>query len=173
VVQLDARLPGLLAGTDRPADQAERLEFVRVCVLKQRFAVAAGLYAEAFTVQPRLAADLRAGHRFHAAWSAAQGGCGRGADGPGLSAGERLRWRRQALTWLRDDLAARQRQLEADPSAGPALARTLRHWQTDPDLAGLREPAELARLSAEERVACERLWADVAQLLRRAQAPKK
>jgi serine/threonine-protein kinase len=48
----------------------------------------------------------------------------------------------------------------------------MRHWQADPDLAGLRDPAELAKLSAEERVACERLWADVAALLQQAQDRK-
>jgi Flp pilus assembly protein TadD len=172
MVELDARLPGLLAGTDRPADDAERLGFARLCSLKQQFATAAGLYAEAFAAQPRLAADLRAGDRYNAACTAAQAGRGRGAEEPRLSAGERLRWRRQALTWLRDDLAARQSQLVANPSADPAVAWTLQHWQTDPDLVGLRNPAELAKLSAEERPACERLWADVAALLRQAQDRK-
>jgi tetratricopeptide (TPR) repeat protein len=172
LLELDARLPGLLAGTDRPADQAELLGFALVCLSKQRFAAAAGLYAEALATRPGLATDPRAGHRYNAACSAARAGCGQGADAAGLSPADRLRWRRQALTWLRDEQAARQRQLEADPSAGPALARTLRHWQTDPDLAGLRDPAELTKLSAEERAACERLWADVAALLQQAQARK-
>jgi superkiller protein 3 len=169
LVELDARWPALLAGTDRPADQTERLDFAQLCSVKQRFAAAAGLYAEAYASQPRLADDLRAGHRYNAACFATRAGCGQGADAAGLTAADRLRWRRQALTWLRDDLAARSSQLAADRSASPVFAQTLRHWQTDLDLAGLRDPANLAKLTAEERAACERLWADVAALLRQVQ----
>jgi serine/threonine-protein kinase len=170
LVELEPRLPGLLAGTDRPANDTERLEFARLCDLKQRYAAAARLYAEAFVAQPSLTADLQVGHRYGAACSAAQAGCGRGVDGSGLSAGERLRWRRQALTWLRDDLAGWARLLQGGgPAVGPALTQPLRHWQSNPDLAGLRDPAELARLPAEERAACQRFWADVAALLRQAQ----
>jgi serine/threonine-protein kinase len=164
---LDARLPGLLAGTDRPANQAERLEFAQVCGLKQRFAAAAALYAEAFAAQPRLAADLGAEHRYAAACYAARAGAGQGTDAVGLSAGEQLRWRRQALTWLRDDLAAWDRQLQGKPATGPGIRQTLRHWMSDPDLAVLRDPGALPLLPAEERAACQRLWIDVADLLKR------
>jgi serine/threonine-protein kinase len=148
------------------------VEFAQLCSLKQRFAAAAGLYAEAFASLPRLAADLGAAHRYNAACSAARAECGQGADAAGLSPADRLRWRRQALTWLRDDLAAYATQLAADPSSGPRVAQRMRHRQADPDLAGLRDPAQLARLSAEERAACERLWVDVAALLQRAQDRK-
>jgi hypothetical protein len=48
----------------------------------------------------------------------------------------------------------------------------MRHWRADPNLAGLRVPTELTRLPAEERAACDRLWADVAGLLRRAEKQK-
>src|SRR5262249_16807387 len=43
-----------------------------------------------------------------------------------------------------------------------AVQWKLRHWQKDSDLAGLRDAAALAKLSAEERGAYARLWADVA-----------
>jgi serine/threonine-protein kinase len=171
LVELEPRLSGLLAGIDHPADLAERLEFAQLCTLKQRFAAAAELYAEAFAAQPRLAAELRAGHRYSAACSAVRAGCGQGVNADALTAGDRLRWRRQALTWLRDDLAGWTRLLQGGgPATAPALTQTLRDWQTDPDLAGLRDPAHLTRLSAEERAACQRLWADVAALLRLAQS---
>jgi tetratricopeptide (TPR) repeat protein len=174
LIELDARLPALLAGTDRPANQAERLEFARLLASKERFGAAADLAAEALAADPRLAADLRAGHRYDAACSAARTGSGQGADAAGLTAGERLRWRRQALTWLRADLAAWDRQLQGGgPAAGPVVRQRLRHWQTDRDLAGLREPAELVRLPAEERAACQRLWADVAALLKRTEPKDK
>jgi hypothetical protein len=47
----------------------------------------------------------------------------------------------------------------------------MRHWQTDSDLAGIRDKAALDKLPAEERKAFARLWADVAALLKKAQAP--
>jgi tetratricopeptide (TPR) repeat protein len=173
LVELDARLPGLLDGTDQPADDAERLGFIEVYRLTQRFAAAARLSVEAFASRPGLAADLGASHRYNAACSAAQAGCGQGADAAGLTPADRLRWRRQALSWLRNDLAAWGRVLvSGDAKAGPLVAENMRYWQADADLAGLRDPAELAKLSAEERAACERLWADVAALLQQAQARK-
>ena len=39
----------------------------------------------------------------------------------------------------------------------------------DPDLAGLRQPDAIATLPAAEQQACRQLWADVADLLKRAQ----
>jgi hypothetical protein len=54
--------------------------------------------------------------------------------------------------------------------AGQARS-TLVHWQKDSDLASLRDPAALAKLTAAERAACEKLWNDVAALLRKAETP--
>ena len=55
-------------------------------------------------------------------------------------------------------------------ASGPANARsfvqqTLKHWQKDTDLAGIRDEAALAKLPAEDRTTCEKLWSDVAALL--------
>jgi serine/threonine-protein kinase len=171
LVELEPRLSAVLEGTDRPTN-AERLVFVRLCQYTRRFAAAARLYADAFASQPQLVAELRARHRYDAACFAARAGCGQGVDAAELTGAERLRWRRQALTWLRDELAAWERQLPAGAAAREGVVLVLRHWQANPDLSGLREPPLLARLPAEERGACERLWADVAVLLRRSEAPK-
>ena len=43
----------------------------------------------------------------------------------------------------------------------------MKHWQQDSDLAGVRDAAALEKLPAEERAACEKLWADVAALLKK------
>ena len=57
----------------------------------------------------------------------------------------------------------------------PARKRFLRearaalaHWQTGPDLAHIRDKAALDKLPLEERQACQRLWADVTELLKKA-----
>ena len=49
--------------------------------------------------------------------------------------------------------------------------KTLRHWQKDTDLAGIRDGGALAKLPAPEQKAFAQLWADVAALLKKAQAP--
>jgi hypothetical protein len=51
------------------------------------------------------------------------------------------------------------------------VAKTFQHWQRDPDLAGLREEAALAKLPEAERQAFRQLWADVRSTLERAGSP--
>jgi hypothetical protein len=45
----------------------------------------------------------------------------------------------------------------------------MRHWQQDVDLIGLRDKDAVAKLPADEQEACQKLWAEVAALLRKAQ----
>jgi hypothetical protein len=52
------------------------------------------------------------------------------------------------------------------------VGQTLLHWQTDPDLAGVRDQALLAKLPEAERQEWAKLWAEVAALLVKA-GPKK
>ena len=99
---------------------------------------------------------------------------GQGEDGAKLDHLERIRLRRQALDWLRADLALCTKQLKGGAPADRAEAQKgLRHWQKGPDLAGIRDQAALAKLPAEERAACVKLWADVAELLKRAEETAK
>ena len=48
----------------------------------------------------------------------------------------------------------------------------MQHWQTDSDLAGLREPGALKAMSPDERNDCLALWQEVAALLGRVQTTK-
>jgi tetratricopeptide (TPR) repeat protein len=123
-------------------------------------------YADAFAAEPKLADDLRAYHRYNAACCAALAAA-RDADGPRPDARERARLRGQALGWLRADLVA-----WAKATDRALVRRTLAHWQQDADLAGVRGQEALAALPAGERAEWERLWADVADLLRRLDAGK-
>jgi hypothetical protein len=76
----------------------------------------------------------------------------------------RARLRKQALDWLRADLVLRTRQLgSGQPAASADVWQKLNHWRRDHDLAGIRDKEALAKLSAEERAACEKLWSDVAE----------
>jgi hypothetical protein len=174
---LEARLPAILAGTARPAGAVEQVEFAKLCALKKRYGDAARLDADVFATDAKLADDLQATHRYDAACYAALAAADKGESSAQLDAQERGRLRKQALAWLRADLAAWGKVVGEGDSPGKASAqKMLRHWQQDTDLAGVREAAALARLPHEERAAWERLWAEVASLLEKAggkAAPKE
>ena len=161
----------MLQGVVQPADPSEQLRLAQLCEqYKKRYVAAARLYGDAFAAKPELANDPGTGQRYHAACSAALAAAGQGADAADLPDKTCARLRRQALEWLQGDLALWARQADS-PDAGvrQAVAQTLRRWQTDSDLAGLREPDAIATLPADEQQACQQLWADVETLLKRAQ----
>jgi tetratricopeptide (TPR) repeat protein len=174
MLKLEERLPRLLRGEEAASSNGESLELARMCLVKQRHAGAARFFAAAFAAAPDLAADLQARHRYTAACSAALAAAGQGEDAAKLDEAAKAKLRRQALDWLRADLAAWGRLVESGPSqAPPFIARTLGHWQQDSDLAGIRAAAALTKLPAAERAACTRLWADVAALRGKAEGKAK
>jgi tetratricopeptide (TPR) repeat protein/tRNA A-37 threonylcarbamoyl transferase component Bud32 len=165
-IQLDKRLPAVLQGKTKAGD-AERIEFGRLCVAKGLYGAAARFYQEALA-KPTSAQDPKAGHRYQAACAAALAGCGQGADGAVTHEQQRRRWRRQALQWLRAELALWSKQREASkPFLDSAIRQLLANWRGDPHLAGLRDEAELAWLPEDERVAWRRFWFDVRELFER------
>jgi serine/threonine-protein kinase len=165
---LDARLPTILKGTEKPADADEQIDFARLCFLKKFYATAARLYDEAFAMKPELVEEPRTGYRYDAACAAALAGCGRGGDGAELSDAEREHWRVQARRWLRADLDTWAKKPESGLAADRAKVReTLTWWRQDPDLAGLRDPGELNKLPADERKEYSALWAEVTAVLAR------
>jgi serine/threonine-protein kinase len=165
---LEARLPAILSGAEKPASAAERIEFAELCLLKKRSAAAARLYAEAFAMGPTLAENPRTGLRYAAACSAALAGCGRGEGAAELGGAERARWRRQALEWLRADLTAWVGWLDGDPAARRAVVhQALTYWQENPDLACVRDPGELGKLTADERKEFVAFWTEAAAVLAR------
>jgi serine/threonine-protein kinase len=170
-LELSKRLPAILQGQAQPSSTAERLALAQVCQeCQQRYTASARFYAEAFAEQRQVADDLRSQHRYNAACAAARAAAGQGIDAASLDDKERGLLRQQALGWLRDDLAAWTKLLKGgQPNARARVQQTLQHWQRDPDLAGLREAIAVAKLSASERQACGKLWADVEALLQRAQ----
>jgi tetratricopeptide (TPR) repeat protein len=169
---MEGKLPAFLRGEFQPKDAAECLGLAGVCHGKQLLHASARLYADAFAIDHKLADDMRAGHRYNAACYAALAAAGQGEDTAKLDEKERTRLRQQARDWLRADLALRGKQLESgQPADRAAVQQALRHWHQDSDLVVIRDAAALAELAAEERAACEQLWADVAALLKKAEAP--
>src|SRR5262249_32546229 len=159
LVELDGKLPGVLAGKTTPASPGERIELARLCNSKRLYRAAARFSKEAFDAEPRLANDVggahrsnAACHRYNAACAAALAGCGQGKDAADLDDAERARWRRQALEWLRLDLAWWGKTLEGRKAQSRALVRSeMQHWRNDVDFAGVRGNDALARIPAEER----------------------
>jgi serine/threonine-protein kinase len=160
MVELDGKLASFLEGTNKPASTSERLELAQLCFYKRRFGHAVRFYDEAFAADPKELLQ----HRYYAAGAAARAGCALDVDAAGIAEHERERLRSRALSWLRDELSVRTKQLKPNPSAAEAL---LGFWLRDPALAGVREPTELIKLPPAEQDGWRRLWAEVATTLER------
>jgi Tfp pilus assembly protein PilF len=163
---LEARLPAVLRGHDRPADPDEALSLARLCAPKGLHAAAARLYQDAFAQRPAWADDLASAARYNTVCAAAQAGCGRSQDDPRPDPATCVRWRKQALEWLQADLVLRAKQWKGGtPEARREVQQSLRYWKCDPALAGLRDEVEVAQLPEAERAACHSLWTQVDALL--------
>jgi tetratricopeptide (TPR) repeat protein len=173
-LKLEARLPAILRGEEQPASARESIDWAKMCVHKQMHAAAARFFTRAFAAEAEPADSLQTGHRYNAACSAALAAAGRGKDAARLDDKERARLRKQALDWLKADLAEYAKRQQSGTRVVRAMVQQqLQHWQQDSDLAGLRDKVALAKLPAEERAACEKLWADVAALLKKAELGKE
>jgi eukaryotic-like serine/threonine-protein kinase len=168
MVELDQRLSAIGEGKEKPADDAERLALARFCQqpFKKLYAASCRFYSEAFAHDAKLAADVQTGDRYNAACVAALAGRGQGDDADKLDDKEQARFRKQAVEWLRADLAYWTKQATSEKSGDRERVRqTLKHCQEDADLSGLRDAAELPKLPADEQQSCKKLWADVQALL--------
>jgi hypothetical protein len=173
---LDEADPGYPPGLPRPP-RDERFFCERVLNVawwgltdQQRYAAAARWYAEVFTAHPQLLAGPPTDHRYRAACAAVHAGCGQGRDADNFDEQSRAGLRRQALDWLRADLTARRRLLGQEPGkADPTVAHDLQGWLWDTQFARVRGPDHLGWLPEAEQQAWQKLWADVADTLARAQ----
>jgi serine/threonine-protein kinase len=149
---LERKLDAIAAGSARPADAAEQVEFALLCYYKGRYPAAARHFPAAAAARPALARDYE--FLFPAACAAARAAAEAADDA------ERARLRRQALDWLRASLAVLFRPDGGAPRA--AARQEAADWGFHPALAGLRDPAALANLPAAERAEWARFWDDVA-----------
>jgi serine/threonine-protein kinase len=141
---------------------------------KRLYAVSSRCYSDAFDADPTLAAGPEGFNRYNAACAAALAGCGAGEGVAWLDRKERAHFRKQALDWLRADAEARGKRLKSErPGESAAARRALTHWQSDRDLAGVRDKNALEKLPEDERKDWQKLWAEVEALLKDAAPPKK
>jgi serine/threonine-protein kinase len=167
---LDARLAAVLKGAG-PKDNAERLALAQRAYDTRHFVAAVKLWAEALISDPGLVANRQTQHPYNAACAAALAAAGRGEGELALDDAAKSELRQKAHQWLTLELTAWSRLLQAGPSqARPVIAQTLKHWQQDADLAGVRDRAALSALPERERQDWQALWARVEALLQRAEA---
>jgi hypothetical protein len=168
---LEKHLPAILKGGQKPASPEKALELSALCQARGHPVTAARLAADALQSKPPLGDDVAYRRRFLAACAAAQAGCGSGQESTKLRDVERTRWRGQARTWLKADLAVWSRRLEkASAKERGEIASILQRGQLDPALAGVRDEASLEKLPNDLRDAWRELWREVDKLRRTALA---
>jgi tetratricopeptide (TPR) repeat protein len=169
-LELDKKLPAMLSGKEQLRTAQEQTEIAAFCaVYKKRYRAAANFYAAAFLAEPKLAGDLRFQHRYKAACAAALAADGKGEDAADLDDKERARLRQQARDWLAADLTFLAKLSDKkDAKANSWVKTTLQHWQSDPDLAALREPRESAKLTQTEREGWRKFWEEVEAVRKKA-----
>ena len=134
---------------------------------RRLYVATALLWSAVFDVDPAVADRLDDGNRYNAACAAALAGCGKGKDDPAPDDVTKAKFRQRALDWLQADLSARRKALESGPaSVKGTTADTLSHWKQDVNLAGVRDEADLKKLTEAERKAWQAFWAEVVALLK-------
>ena len=167
---LDPRLAAVRNG-QAPKDAAARIQLALRANEKGLHWASARLYAETLANDPELARDRQSGHRYNAACAASLAATGKGKDDPAPDDAAKAKLRRQALGWLKAELAVWAKLLEYGPPEAKAfIAQTLKHWQEDADLASMRGDNAIDGLPETERAGYRALWADVAALLQKAGA---
>jgi len=170
--RLQSKLDDLLAGRYRPRDDAERLEFAAFCQDKKLNCAATRLYAEALAADPELGEAVDGSSvRYNAACVAILCAQGPSQDAASDDA-ERTRLRKQALDWFRADVSVASKRLaKKQTPPDPWSQWFCNHSLKNPELAGIREPAELLKLPADEQAAFTQLWEEIAALSSSTQAP--
>jgi hypothetical protein len=155
-------------GKKWPQDVAEKIALAKMCLLqKKHYATAAKFYTDAFADDASLALK----HRYNAARAAAQAGTGQGKDAADLSAKDKAELLQQALDWLKADLAVGKQQAQsAQPALVLKIVSVLERWQSDPDLAGVRDKKALAQLPKEAQADWHKLWSEADEVLKQARA---
>jgi len=170
---LVARLPGILAGTDRLTSPAEMCDFAEVCAQMRhpKHGEAVRFFERAFAADQRLAEDTSNWFRYSAACSAALAGSGMGVDAPS-EASARTALQAKARAWLRADLAVhRAHAASIQIAQRKAATEGLAHWLEDSDLSSTRPGLGRIAMPAAERAEWDALWSEVRATLAEARKP--
>jgi eukaryotic-like serine/threonine-protein kinase len=169
-VELEDKLPRVFQGEIDPSNAGEAITLAWMCrqPYKKLYAASARLYADAFALDPKLAADLIQHHRYYAACSAVLAAAGQNEDARLVPDEVAAMFRRWALGWLRDHLTAYSKLAEQkNPNQNKTIQQKLAYWRSDPDLASVRDPQALDRLPDNEHATWQALWRDVDELAKK------
>jgi hypothetical protein len=130
------------------------------------------LYFDAVVTDPKLLDNLDAQNRFSAARAASLAAFGLSEDSTAISESQRTWCRHQARDWLRAAFTSVAKNIPTSETwMRLRVQRTLMEWRADPDVASLRDPVALEKLSQSERQEYAVFWSDVDALLRRVKYP--
>ena len=148
------------------------LALAELCLkYKEHYVAATRFYTDALAREPKFADDKQNHLLYSAARAASLAGAGKGKNADKLADPDRGKFRRQALDWLRADLASWRKRSQSDKVEEVLLlTEKLTHWLSDPALAGVRDARELAGLPEKERQPWQQLWTDHTQLLKEIRA---
>jgi tetratricopeptide (TPR) repeat protein len=153
VFRINGELPKLAKGILELADLARRY--------KQHYNLAATLYSRVFTPEAQLIDEVIGDHRYRAACSALLTVMGKAVDLPRPSGSQQTGRREQALAWLRAELDhCTKASLAGKSEDTPRLIERIARWKTASELAMLRDPKTLEKLSGDEQLAWRELWDD-------------
>jgi serine/threonine protein kinase/tetratricopeptide (TPR) repeat protein len=160
-IELDTRLAAILRG-EGEVKSCEMLDVAELCGLKRLYCAAVKYFQKALPDEAPAGEEPGNGHRYNAACFAALAASGKGDDAVNLSEKERAELRGRALEWLRADLGVCRKRLDKpDRKARGQLHQRMRHWLSDPDLAGVRGDKAIAQLPEAERSEWQQLWQEV------------
>jgi serine/threonine protein kinase/Flp pilus assembly protein TadD len=164
---LDERLKAIDNGKPIPDSIREKIELARHAkgMSRKRYLLSLRLYKDAFQAQPTLENDMRVALRSEAAQAAALAACGLG-DAKELVPKDRAEWHRQALDWLKADMASYKSKLKSLwPSEASSARESMDFWRQELSFAYVRGPDHILKLPKAEREAWEAFWKEVNTLL--------
>jgi len=165
-------LAAFLAGEHRPSENEERLALVGACQASGQTLAMARLYESVFAEALALKVSTNS-YRYAASRAAALVACGQGSDVADLDAEDRARWRRLAIQWLHEELAAIESTLaQSSVQSRSQTMQRLMKWSSERDFAGIRDPAPLENMSQEERQSCLAVWLKLSNVIAKAQPPR-
>jgi Flp pilus assembly protein TadD len=162
---LEARLPGILAGSDDARDAVELLALAYLCQERGQWPQAAVFWTRVLDGGAAPPSNWLNHPHFSGALVAARLGFG-GPEDPGLpSDPAAAQWRERARVWLQTELEITAGLLaKATPLERVHLGRFIDEWRGTGLLAGMREAQRLALLPDVERAALAALWRSLDEL---------
>jgi tetratricopeptide (TPR) repeat protein len=156
LISLESRLPGVLAGTVRPTNDVEGVEFARLCFHHGKFASAARLFGEFAPLQLADEEVVLSGTMKQAIVAAALAGSEPANDTSTPDDESRQMFRDQSYGWLSQVLSKCSATIHEDDNALAFL-----DWIREcPELDTLRDPDKLACYPVSEQQRWSTLWDD-------------